>query len=185
MNGTSATVIPNLHGYGCLNSVLKLVNDNNCIDIVELHSPHGRIGYNLCSEFDEINVTSICKNWDHDPATIGNLTCVHDWSSNIVSNFEDGELDLVFIHDHDAPQDDLYSTLREWLKKIKPGGVMCGRHFGMETSHMSARAYALYEFARTESLVIDCVGGDTFVCYNTPLKETSGKAPIRMLPLND
>lgn len=182
----TATDVPDISNYGAFPVICKLAIDHQCHNIVELHSPHSRLGCALACAFDDVTVTSICKEHvhtlDHD-----NLICIQDWSSNWVDTFADASLDLVFIHDHDLPEDELYGTLRDWLKKIKPGGILAGPHFGLECDHMSKRSYCLYEFARTENLVIDSGGphASAFVCINTPSEPETALRPIRMLPLND
>jgi hypothetical protein len=175
---------PDLSQYGCFHSVVRLIMRYQCTDIVELHSPHKRISTALCSAFEDVNVTTICK--EHEPLhNHDNLNCIQDWSSNALDEVEDESLDLVFIHDHDHPDDEIYDTLRNWLRKIKPGGIMCGHHWGLESDSMSSRAYSLYEFARKENLVIDSEGTNTFVCINTPMDAEVQLLPIRLEELND
>ncbi len=175
---------PDLAQAGCFHAVANLVIGYQCKNIVELHSEHKMLSCALCCAFDDVDITTICKSHttDHEH---DNLTCIQDWSSNILDNFEDGSLDLVYIHDHDLPSEDLYDTLRSWLKKIKSGGILCGVHFGAECEHMSSHAYSLYEFARRENLCIDVEGTSTFVCINTPMPEEKSLAPIRLEELND
>ena len=175
---------PDLAQAGCFHDVANLIVRNQCTNIVELHSPHKMLSCALCCAFDDVNITTICKEHTTDHVH-DNLTCVQDWSSNMLDNFEDGSLDLIYFHDHDQPSEELYDTLTNWLKKIKPGGILCGTHWGAECKHMSSRGYALYEFARTENLCIQSEGTNTFVCINDPMPAEKALAPIRLEELND
>lgn len=169
--------------YGCCVDLFKLVVEHECHNIVELHSPHSRVGCTLCKAFEDITVKSVCN--PHEPHNhADNLTCIEDWSDNVVDTIPDESLDMVFIHDHDIPYDDLSSTLSAWLRKLKPGGVMCGRHFGLMTD-MSTQARALYDFIDRESLVLDSQSAHMFVVLNEVVIEPQNKSPIRMEDLNE
>ena len=175
--------VPDLSQYGTVPALISLVVKHQCHNVVELHSPHSRAGYILCKAFDDINITSVCN--PHSPHDhLDNLNCVEDWSSNVLNSVDDHSLDLVFIHDHDTPHHELYETLCSWLCKIKPHGILCGAHFGLQ-GDLTQQGGALCEFAKKENLTLDAYTSDLFICYNEPIPEPAGKAPIRMMPLND
>ncbi|MBC8416760.1 hypothetical protein H8E06_00340 [bacterium] len=176
--------IPDLAQYGSVPAVMSLAIKHQCHNIVELHSPHSRLGCTLCKAFDDITVTSICNPHTPHDESMDNLNCVHDWSSNVVDDVDDHSVDLLFIHDHDSPHHELCETLCIWLKKVKPGGILCGTHFGL-AADMSKQAGALYDFVEREHLVLEAYTPHLFVCYNTPQPEEPSVTPIRMMPLND
>ena len=175
--------VPDLAQYGPVQALLKLAIDHQCHNIVELHAPHSRAGYVLCKAFDDVNVTSVCN--PHVPHNhLDNLNCIEDWSSNTIKTFDNHTLDLVFIHDHDTPEHELFDTLSNWLLKVKPGGVICGSHFGLQ-GDMTRQGGALYEFAERERLTLSSYTPHLFVCYNDPEDKEPSEGPIRMVPLND
>ena len=178
------TDTPDLAQDGSIQAVIRLIVQHQCHNIVELHSPHSRLGCTLCKAFDDITITSICNPHEPHDDHMDNLTCVQDWSSNTLETFDDESLDLVFIHDHDTPHHELSNTLHCWLRKIKPGGILCGTHFGLQCD-MSEQAGALYDFVSKERLVLEAYTEHLFICYNKPQSPEPKEGPIRMMPLND
>ena len=170
---------PDLAQYGTVPALMAIIITNQFHNMVELHSPHSRLGYTLCNAFDDINVTSICN--PHTPCNeIDNLTNIQDWSSNAIDTIDDESLDIVFIHDHDNPHYELCETLCNWLRKVKPGGILCGTHFGLQAD-MSEQAGALYEFVNKERLTLEAYSPHLFVCFNDPLPPEKKEGPIRMI----
>lgn len=57
-----------------------------------------------------------------------NCQVIRDWSMSAVKRFEDGILDFVYIdsnHDYEHVKEDI----REWSKKVKPGGIVAGHDY--------------------------------------------------------
>jgi len=166
---------------GNIPAVVELILQHNCEKILELHSPRGYLADVLCEAFDNVSVTSICNPHTH-TRSYANLNCIQDWSCNRVDMFEDGELDLVFVHDHDSPDHELQQTLNQWLPKVKSGGIICGNHFALGTSYrVSKKGMALDLFMVENNLALNSHKGNTFYCINSPVKQAKMR-PVIVMP---
>ncbi len=59
---------------------------------------------------------------------LGLITPIREPSLQAVAHFQDGSLDFVFL-DGDHSFDNVVAEIREWSKKLKPGGVLAGDDF--------------------------------------------------------
>jgi len=90
-----------------------------------------------------------------------NCTLVRKTSAEALKDFEDESLDFVYIDaNHDFPN--FTFDLHNWLKKIKPGGIMAGHDF----AYFSYRKFnhvkrALIAYARCYRMI------PVFVCGTT------------------
>jgi len=82
--------------------------------------------------YDEYNVGD-AKQLEHLEAAKKKLAQFEDrseiikaFSQDVVSTFEDGSLDFVYI---DANHSDLLADIRAWYPKVKNGGVVSGHDF--------------------------------------------------------
>ena len=53
------TDTPDLAQYGSIQSIIRLIVRNECHNVVELHSPHSRLGCTLCKAFDDLSLIHI------------------------------------------------------------------------------------------------------------------------------
>ena len=71
-------------------------------------------------------------------------TIIRDWSMKAVKSFDNDSLDFVYIDaNHDSPYID--DDIREWSKKVKPGGIVSGHDY-MNGHKDVMRAVDIYTF---------------------------------------
>lgn len=75
-----------------------------------------------------------------------NCKFIQAWSMDAVKQFEDGELDFVYI-DADHTYDATMNDITEWSKKVRSGGIVSGHdyiHRGGMSEHKVIRAVHQY-----------------------------------------
>jgi len=177
------TDILNLGHYRNAPSVIRLVLEHNLTTIVELHSQHARISKMLSCVFDDVNCTSICDHFDfdHTVSEYDNLSYIEGFSDGYTDAFNDKSVDMVYMHNHNIPHEEVEKTLTEWQPKVKESGIICGNHCGFSNNNIAQKAYGLYSFATSHDLNLESYDGNTFYCVNTPAVEEQTLRPIRMI----
>lgn len=85
-------------------------------------------------ESDIGDITSMCdmqkvfEDFAESMGTVLNLNVIRDYSYNVVSNYRDESLDMVYI-DGSHEYKDVKRDIVDWLPKVKKGGIIAGHDF--------------------------------------------------------
>lgn len=107
------------HTIYCVDNFTPNAEDPHCFEIAKHINIHQRFTENM----DKFNL---------------HPTLIIENSVKAAQYFKDFSLDMVFI-DGDHFRFDL--DLEAWYQKVKPGGILCGHDYGIETIHLILYAY--------------------------------------------